>query len=323
MLYPLKFEPILKHRIWGGRKLKDVLQKEYADDQTIGESWELSGIEGDESVVINGELAGNTINDLLEIYMDELVGGKVFDQFGFTFPLLFKFLDANENLSIQVHPTDEIAEEQDSFGKTEMWYVINAEEGAELIVGFSEPIDKDTFLQHMQNGTLESILKKEKVRSGDVFFIPAGLIHSIGKGILLAEIQQSSDLTYRIYDYNRVDENGNPRPLHIEQALEVIDFENHANAKVQYQKIVNQSASLVKCEYFTTNLLSFDKTISKDYSDLDSFVVLMCLSGSFEIKWDGGKELVSKGETILIPSELGQIDFITQKVVDVLEVSVG
>lgn len=322
MLYPLKFKPILKHRIWGGNQLKKVLKKIYTDDLTIGESWELSGVIGEESVVINGELAGNTINELLDIYMDDLVGGKNFEQFGFTFPLLFKFIASNDKLSIQVHPNDEMVAEQGSFGKTEMWFVVKAEEGAELVLGFKEPINKETCRQHIQNNTLESVLNKVKVNTGDVCFIPAGMVHAIGKGVVIAEIQQASDLTYRLYDYNRLEKDGKPRQLHVEQALEAINFDNHSNDKIQFNKERNKSVPLVACEYFTTNLLSFDKTIIKDYSDLDSFVVYMCLSGSFEVKWQGGKELVSKGETVLIPAEMGEVELMAIDGAEVLEVSI-
>ncbi|MDR3704741.1 MAG: mannose-6-phosphate isomerase [Paludibacteraceae bacterium] len=322
MLYPLKFQPILKQRIWGGNKLKTIYNKTSEFDGNLGESWELSGIAGDESVVVNGELAGNTINELLEVYLDDLVGSKVFEKYQFTFPLLFKLIDANDKLSIQVHPNDEVAmEKHGCLGKTEMWYVIDAEDGAELTVGFSQPVDKDIYLQHFQRGTLESILKKEKVHAGDVFFIPAGLVHAIGKGVLLAEIQQSSDITYRIYDYNRVDAKGESRELHSERALEVINFDNTINAKVDYQNRINEPVLLVACDYFNVNKISFDKTIIRDHSDFDSFVVYMCVSGSFEIDCqDGSIEKMMKGETILVPAEIGEIQLVAKSLVDVLEV---
>ncbi len=322
MLYPFKFEPILKHRIWGGAKLETVLHKKKTDDKAIGESWELSGVVGEESVVVNGDLAGNTINDLLEVYMDELVGGKVFEKYGFMFPLLFKFIDANEKLSIQVHPTDEMVEEEGLFGKTEMWYVIDAEEGAELVVGFNQPMSKEDYQKHLADNTLDTVLKKVKVSAGDVFYIPAGLVHSIGKGILLAEVQQTSDVTYRIYDYNRLDEDGNPRQLHVKEALETIDFENQLDSKIQYKKIINHSTPLVSCECFITNLLSFDKSIIRDYSEIESFVVLMCLEGSCVISWEVGREDMSKGDTILVPSEICRLDLESKGLVEILEVRV-
>ncbi|MBN2787146.1 MAG: class I mannose-6-phosphate isomerase [Paludibacteraceae bacterium] len=301
MLYPLKFEPILKQRIWGGTNLKKLLHKNYADNQSIGESWELSGMLGDESVVVNGSLAGNTLNELLEVYMDELLGSKVFEKYGTTFPLLFKFIASNDDLSIQVHPSDELAEKQGSFGKTEMWYVLDAEEGAELVLGFNQKMDKASCLAHIENNTLESVLNRVKVKKGDVFYIPAGMVHAIGKGILLIEVQQASDITYRLYDYGRIDNNGQTRQLHIQEALEAIDFENHEDAKIEYQLQKNGTTPLVSCDYFSVNLLSFDKPITKDYTDLDSFVVYMCIEGSLSVQRQGRKETIKKGETVLMP----------------------
>jgi len=253
-----------------------------------------------------------------------LVGSKVFEKYQFTFPLLFKLIDANGDLSIQVHPNDEIAmKEHNCLGKTEMWYVIDAEEGAELTVGFLDKIDKQDYVQHLQNGTLETILRKEKVHAGDVFFIPAGLVHAIGKGVLLAEIQQASDITYRLYDYNRVDAEGKYRQLHTEQGLAAINFDEKINAKINYQNKVNEPVLLVECDYFNVNKISFNKTITRDFSDLDSFVVYMCISGSFEIIYNGGeKELIHKGESILIPGEINELKLVPKKeLVEILAVS--
>ena len=225
MLYPLKFQPILKDKIWGGTKLKTIFGKPAQTDK-LGESWELSGYEGDESVVENGFLAGNNLTELIEIYMGELIGDKVYEQFGMSFPLLFKLIDANENLSIQVHPGDEVAAERHgSFGKTEMWYVVDADPGAELIIGFTKDCTRDEYVDALENDQVEELLQNVPVKKGDVFFIPAGLVHAIGKGVVVAEIQQSSDITYRIYDYKRVDDHGNERDLHTAEALDVIDFQ--------------------------------------------------------------------------------------------------
>ncbi len=325
MLYPLKFEPIFKHRIWGGNKLQTELNKAIPADEVIGESWELSAVSGDESVVTNGELAGDTLTDLLEVYMEDLVGEKVFAEHEFNFPLLFKFIDANDKLSIQVHPNDELAmERHDCLGKTEIWYVIDAEPDAELILGFNQNIDKDTYLYHLEAGTLEDILQKVKVKSGEVYFIPAGLVHAIGKGVLIAEIQQSSDITYRLYDYNRTDKTGKARELHTEQALDAIDFESETVSKIDYPKVKNTLAPIVQCEHFHVNKLSFDKMIEKDYSELDSFVVYMCLSGEFEIIYRGGKETMKKGETVLIPAETGGVQLLPKDgLVEILEVNIG
>ncbi|MBP5742670.1 MAG: class I mannose-6-phosphate isomerase, partial [Paludibacteraceae bacterium] len=231
MLYPLKFKPILKNRIWGGSKLGTLMNKAVKNDENIGESWELSGLEGNESVVENGYLAGNTINELVEVYLDELVGQKVYDTFGQSFPLLFKFIDANDKLSVQVHPDDDMAQElYGTNGKTEMWYIIDAEKDAELYIGFDGKVDAKQCEEHIKNGTLADVLTVHKVKKGDAYFIPAGTVHAIGKGIILAEIQQSSDITYRLFDYDRKDKDGNKRELHLENALNALHYEYKGEA---------------------------------------------------------------------------------------------
>lgn len=319
-LYPLKFEPIQKDRIWGGNKLHQLFGKFNSTDR-VGESWELSGVEDDESVVINGFLSDNNISELLEIYMGELVGDKVCDTYGLTFPLLFKFLDANDKLSIQVHPNDEIAAERhQSFGKTEMWYVIEAEPNAELIVGFSKDCDRDEYLDAMEAGELENLLQKVPVKKGDVLFIPAGRVHSIGEGVVVAEIQQSSDITYRIYDFNRKDENGKERDLHTDQALDVIDFSRVEQPKVDYELKRNDITPLVQCEYFTTNLIKFDKAIFRNYARIDSFVTYMCIEGSFAVEYDDTKTVVKAGETVLIPACIDEVELYPDSEVTLLEV---
>ncbi len=323
-LYPLKFTPILKERIWGGTKLNSVLNKR-GSEQKVGESWELSACAGEDSEVNNGFLAGNTLTELIEIYMGELVGESVYEQYGLNFPLLFKIIDAAENLSIQVHPDDETAAERhNSFGKTEMWYIMDAEPGAELIVGFNNGITKEKYIESVQNNSTENILKKVSVSKGDVVFIPAGLVHAIGKGILLAEIQQSSDITYRIYDYNRLDDNGNFRQLHVEQALDVINFNTVENPKTIYNEKINEIVSLVASDYFTTNLIKFDKQIIRNYGNIDSFKVYMCTEGAYKILFNGEYTHVNKGETILIPASIGEVIFIPENsTTTVLEVFAG
>jgi len=322
MLYPLKFEPILKDKIWGGTKLKTLFNKAAHTDK-LGESWELSGYEADESVVTNGFLAGNSLSELIEIYMGELVGDKIYDEYGLSFPLLFKLIDANENLSIQVHPGDEVAAERhNSYGKTEMWYVLDANPGAELIIGFSDDCSRDEYLDALEEGFVEDLLQKVTVKKGDVFFIPAGLVHSIGKGIVVAEIQQSSDITYRIYDYKRTDEQGKERELHTEQALDVIHFEASKNPKTNYELLLNEITPLVSCDYFTTNLLRFDHNITRHYDKIDSFVVYMCNEGNFVIEFDDEKTIVKKGDTILIPACIDELSLIPDSEVTLLEVYV-
>lgn len=323
MLYPLKFSPILKDKIWGGTKLKSLFNKS-AETDKLGESWELSGYEGDESVVTNGFLAGNNLTELIEIYMGELIGDKIFDEYGLSFPLLFKLIDANENLSIQVHPGDEVAAERhNSYGKTEMWYVVDAEAGAELIIGFSKDCDREEYLAALENGKVEDLLQKVPVTKGDVFFIPAGLVHAIGKGVVVAEIQQSSDITYRIYDYKRTDDKGNERELHTEQALDVINFAAAIDPKTNYTANLNEVTPLVSCDYFTTNMLRFNEPLSQNYATIDSFVSYMCLDGDFVIDCAGEKVVVKKGDTILIPASIDELYLIPHGEVTLLEVFVN
>jgi len=323
MLYPLKFTPILKDKIWGGTKLNTIFGKESESDK-LGESWELSGHEGDESVVTNGFLEGNSLTELIEIYMGELVGDKIFDEFGLSFPLLFKLIDAEEDLSIQVHPNDEVAAERhNSFGKTEMWYVIDAEPDSAMIIGFAKDCDRDEYLNALDTDKVESLLHKVPVTKGDVLFIPAGTVHSIGKGIVVAEIQESSDLTYRIYDFKRLDENGNERELHTELALDVINFSASEHPKTAYKESLNEITSLVTCDYFTTNMIKFDAAVTRNYGTIDSFVVYMCLEGSVIIESNNEKTVVNKGETILIPACINEVGLIPENDVTLLEVYIA
>ena len=319
-LYPLKFTPILKDKIWGGTKLQKLFNKP-TNSKQLGESWELSGVEADESVVTNGFLAGNNITELIETYMGDLVGDKIFEQFGLTFPLLFKLIDANDDLSIQVHPNDEVAEvRHQSFGKTEMWYVLDAEPDAELIIGFVKDFSKEEYSAAVESGEVENLLQKVPISKGDVFFIPAGLVHAIGRGAVIAEIQQTSDITYRIYDYKRTDENGKERDLHIEEALDVIDFNATKNPKTPYDLESNKVVSLVECSYFVTNLIRFNRDIIRSYTTLDSFVVYMCVDGNFEVEVNGEKIKGEKGETILIPAIIDEVKLIPAGEAAILEV---
>jgi mannose-6-phosphate isomerase len=304
-LYPIKFNPIYLEKLWGGQRLKTLLNKDFGSLKNCGESWELSGVDGSISVVKNGFLEGNDLNELIEIYMGELVGEKVYEKFGNEFPLLIKFIDAQDDLSVQVHPNDELSKERhNAFGKTEMWYVVDAAPGALINSGFSQPVDQLKYIESVESGRLIDILKYDETQPGDVFFIPAGRIHAIGKGCLIAEIQQTSDVTYRIFDYNRPDDNGNLRELHTELAIDAIDYSYLPEYKTKYQPELNKSVELANCKYFTTNLLEFDKYIEKDYHLNDSFVIFMTLEGSFDIETEEGIERVEKGETVLIPASI-------------------
>lgn len=320
-LYPLKFTPILKDKIWGGSKLKTVLNKDFSPLPNAGESWEISGVEGDISVVSNGFLAGNDLEELIEIYMGDLVGDQVYENFGVEFPLLIKFIDANDVLSIQVHPDDELSKERhNAYGKTEMWYVIEADKGSELIVGFNQNISKEEYLAKLEEGKLEEILNNAPVKEGSCFFIPAGRVHAIGKGILLAEIQQTSDVTYRMYDFNRTDDAGNPRELHTELAVDAIDYSYEKKYETTYQTEINKTSELVRCPYFTTNILEFDQSVEKDYVELDSFVIYMCLEGDMDITYGEDSLTITKGESVLIPAIINNLTLTPKTKTKILEV---
>jgi len=302
-LYPMVFEPILKDRIWGGTKLKTDLGKTNLPTDTTGESWELSAVPGDVSVVKEGAYAGKPLSELLEKFPEEILGSKIHKQFGTQFPLLFKFLDAREDLSIQVHPNDELAKERhNSFGKTEMWYVMQADEGARIIVGFKHKSSADEYVQHLGDKNLIEILNEVPVKKGDVFFLETGTIHAIGAGIVIAEIQQTSDITYRIYDWDRVDANGKGRELHVQQALDAMNY-NTTETQKYYAQEPNKSNVMVDCPYFTTSFLPLDgnTAVSKDGN---SFTVYICTEGDFSVAFDEKKYDFSKGDTILIPAAL-------------------
>lgn len=320
-IYPLKFRPVIKDKIWGGERLKNVLNKKTKTSKA-GESWEISGYPGSISRVSNGFLAGNNLQELIEVYMGDLVGEGVFEKFGTMFPLLIKFIDANDVLSIQVHPDDKLASKLfGSYGKTEMWYILEAGEDGEIITGFSKKVTKDEYLSHLNNKTLPDILNKEKVRSGDVFFIPPGRVHSIGAGILLAEIQQTSDATLRIYDFNRLDESGKLRPLHNDKAIDAIDFNVYPSYRTEYIDETNVPSKVLSCRYFTTNFNRIDKPLKKDYLTLDSFVIFICLDGKASVNYYGGSsEKLVKGETMLIPAEMSEITIVPDGEVKLLEV---
>ncbi|MCV9927495.1 class I mannose-6-phosphate isomerase [Flavobacterium sp. LS1R49] len=306
-LYPLQFEPILKERIWGGEKLKTELNKPITSKIT-GESWELSTVEGDVSIVANGSLKGKTLTDIINEHPNEILGTKVHEQFGKQFPLLFKYLDAREDLSIQVHPNDKLAKERhNSFGKTEMWYVMQADENARIIVGFKEDSSKEEYLENLNNNTLVSILDGVKAKSGDVFFLETGTIHAIGAGLVVAEIQQTSDITYRLYDFDRVDAQGNKRELHVDLALDAINY-NKVDTYKEYQKKNNESNVVVDCPYFTTNYIPLDGQVEVS-KDGKSFTVYMCIEGSFKIEYEGSKLSYKKGDTVLIPASLKRFIF--------------
>lgn len=302
MLYPLQFKPQLKERIWGGTKLNTHLNKAIAS-QTVGESWEISTVEDNISIISNGFLKGKSLQEAIEAFPNEILGNKVSQKFGTNFPLLFKFIDAKQDLSIQVHPNDELAKARhNSFGKTEMWYVLQADSDARLIVGFKNKSSIEEYLQHLQNKTLLTLLDTKKVSSGDVYFLETGTIHAIGAGILIAEIQQTSDITYRVYDFDRLDNERKPRELHLELAQDAINFDT-VTAEKQYSKTVNTSNSVVECPYFTTNFIPLQGKIEMN-NNYDSFIVYMCVKGSFQIKHNKNIYNFAMGDTLLMPASL-------------------
>jgi mannose-6-phosphate isomerase len=308
LFYPLLFEPIFKERIWGGTKLKEVLNKSF-DGSQIGESWELSTVDNDISVVVNGAFEGLNLNQLIEKYPTEVLGIKTIQYFGNNFPLLFKFIDAKEDLSIQVHPNDALAKERhNSFGKTEMWYVMQADDNARLVVGFKDKTNKKEYQEHLENKTLVAVLNEAPVKVGDAFFLETGTVHAIGAGVLIAEIQQTSDITYRLYDWDRVDANGVGRELHTDLALDAINFEP-TNTKLDYEVVKNKSVNLVECPFFKTNILQISDIYNWKKTK-ESFTVLMCTEGSFTINMLHFKAEFKKGDTILIPAIIDSFDII-------------
>lgn len=318
-LYPLQFEPILKERIWGGEKLKTFLHKPITSGIT-GESWELSTVEGDVSIIKNGSQKGRSLTEMIEQYPDMLLGTEVHKRFGKQFPLLFKYLDAREDLSIQVHPNDELAKKRhNSFGKTEMWYIMQADAEAKIIVGFKEKSNPEAYLKSLEDNNILSLLNTVTVKEGDVFFLETGTVHAIGAGLVVAEIQQTSDITYRIYDFDRVDANGNKRELHVDLALDAINYDTTDTHKT-YTENKNESNVIVDCPYFTTNFLPLDGKINVNKSGT-TFSVYMCTEGDFIIVTDEEVFNYKKGDTVLIPASL--TDYILDGKASLLEIYIS
>lgn len=317
--YPLKFNPIFKQRIWGGEKLKHLLNKP-CSLPNIGESWEISGIEGEVSVVANGSFKGQTLAQLLADFQGDLAGNKIYREYAGQFPLLIKFIDAKKNLSVQLHPNDDLSKTRhNSFGKTEMWYILQADDNAEINIGFNKNVEKDEYLAALKNHKITDLLHFEKVKKGNSFMINTGKVHAIGAGVLLAEIQQASDITYRIFDWEREDEYGNRRELHTDLALDAIGFEKKEDFKLHYEKNINTSSKIVECPYFTTNFLPVKGTITNNYSSLDSFVIYMCVSGTARIYINKNFTEIQTGETVLIPAITKEVE-IYSKGTELLEV---
>jgi mannose-6-phosphate isomerase len=304
MLYSLKFEPILKEVIWGGDEIcrfKNIRPLRTG----IGESWEISHVKDNVSIVANGNLKGKSLENLIETYKERLLGQAVIDRFGMTFPLLIKFIDARDSLSIQVHPDDVLAKKRhDSFGKTEMWYIIRAASNAFLYSGFTQAITPEQYVQSLEDDTFVNYLQRHEVQAGDVFFLPAGRVHAIGAGCFIAEIQQTSNITYRIYDYNRKDAQGNPRELHTELAKDAIDYKVYPDYKLPRSREKKEMESLAACPYFTTNRIEAKKGWEIQRKHSDTFSIYICLEGKVKLtdNCDCSIEL-QQGETALVPAE--------------------
>lgn len=319
-MYPLKFTPILKQTLWGGERIVAFKHLQSEVDR-VGESWEISSIPGSESVVANGEYKGKTLPEIINLLKGELVGEANYVRFGNIFPLLIKFIDAQQDLSIQVHPGDDLAKKRhNSMGKTEMWYVIDAREGAKLRSGFSKQITPKEYKERIHNSTITEVLEEYSIHPGDVFFLPAGRVHSIGAGAFIAEIQQTSDITYRIFDFNRKDSQGKPRELHTDLAKDAINYEVLDDYRTNYELVKDEPIELVACPYFTTSLYDLTEEITCDYSELDSFVIFICVEGSCKLTDNEDNEIyLAAGETVLLAATTETISIVPQGNVKILE----
>ena len=313
-MYPLKFEPILKQTLWGGDK---IIPFKHLNETlpNVGESWEVSAVEGSESVVANGADKGYTLPEMVRKYKEELVGEANYARFGNKFPLLIKFIDAKLDLSIQVHPGDELAKKRhNSFGKNEMWYVIAADKGAKLISGFAEEITPKEYKDRVHNGTFAEVLQTCAIEPGDVFYVPAGRVHGIGAGAFVAEIQQTSDITYRIFDYNRKDKDGKSRELHTSQAMDAINFSDvQDDFRTEYERVQNEPVEMVASPYFTTSVYDMTEEINSYYSDQDSFVNFFSVEGSCRLTDDNQNEITLRaGETVLLPAAVQEVTIVPE-----------
>lgn len=302
-----KFEPLLKQTLWGGDKIIPFKHLNTQMDH-VGESWEISGVKGNETIIADGEHKGKSLNELVREQKERLVGMENYQRFGDEFPLLIKFIDAQQDLSIQVHPTDEIAHRQGkSRGKTEMWYALEPTPGAQLYNGLKQQITPEQYKKMVENDTITDALARYEVREGDVFFIPAGRIHAIGAGCFVAEIQQTSDVTYRIYDFKRKDKDGNYRELHTKEASESIDYTVLSDYRTEYNPTKNEGAQVVSCPYFTTAVYDLTEPMTLDYSELDSFVILIAVKGEGRLTCNGQETSFRMGDTVLFPATTDEV----------------
>lgn len=308
-MQPIKFKPILKETLWGGGKIAKFKNIDGQEGRKIGESWEISGVSGNESVAGSGPCEGKTLTQIVAEMKEKLVGRDNYKRFGDVFPLLIKFIDANRQLSVQVHPDDAMAQRHGMRnGKTEMWYIMDSEPYATLRCGLKSELSPESYRQMVADGTICDAIAEYPVKEGDCFFIPAGRVHSIGAGCFLAEIQQTSDATYRIFDFNRVDKDGKPRQLHTRQAAECIDYSVKEDYRTSYAPAKNKGVSLVSCPFFTTSVYDLDRPTTLDYTGLDSFVILIGLKGEAMLTDNEGNTVTLRGgETLLVPATTGAI----------------
>lgn len=308
----LQFNALLKTTIWGGEEVTALKKLENAPEQ-VGESWEISGVPGNETVVADGEFKGETLEKLIERFGAELVGKRNIERYGTTFPLLIKFISAAQDLSIQVHPDDAMAQRMGHpYGKTEMWYIVHTQPGASLCSGFNADFSADGYTESLADGTLMNHLSRHETQPGDCFFIPAGRIHSIGAGNFLVEIQQSSNDTFRVYDFDRTDAEGHKRELHVAQAREALDYKAYPEYRTQYEPHPNDCTPLVDCPQFTTRLYELTAPLKADYTDIDSFVILIAFEGAATLRYAEGELTLRAGESVLFPATTEGVEIVPE-----------
>lgn len=314
-LYPLLFEPNLHSVVWGGNQLRPYKGLE-PSNEPIGESWEVSAVPSSTSIISNGAWKGKDIVSVINELPEAILGKKVNEKYAGKLPLLVKFIDARKDLSIQVHPNDEMAmREHGKMGKTEMWYVIKADEGAHLYAGFKQEITPEEYRQRIGDGTITEVLADHQVKAGDVFYLPAGRVHAICGGILLAEVQQSSDVTYRIYDYNRPGMDGKPRKLHTELAAKALDYHVEENYRTDYRDASNKAMHIIDTPFFDVRVMEVSKSFHRNMMKYDSFVITMCIEGDCKIRVRGSDDeiFLRQGCSALIPAAIADYDIIPQQ----------
>lgn len=315
MYYPLLFTPNLHTVVWGGHQLQPYKGLAPTDDP-VGESWEVSAVPASTSIISNGPWQGRDLISVVSEQPEAILGRTVNEKYGGQFPLLVKFIDARHDLSIQVHPDDEMAQrEHCKMGKSEMWYVIKADPGAHLYAGFRQHIDAEEYRRRIADGTITEVLADHTVKAGDVFYIPAGRVHAICGGIMLAEVQQSSDVTYRIYDYNRPGMDGKPRELHTELAARALDYEVESNYRTDYPQLDNRAVLIVDSPYFSVRVMEFSDRFHRNLLKYDSFIISMCIEGDcrLRVRSTGDEVLLHEGHSTLIPAVIADYDLIPLK----------